>query len=182
MKSMKLYMTLCIMMGLCVGVMAQDIDITKLPGYVNIEEIQIPDEEGKLVDISLGPAVLRLAKDMNEDEGGRLADFISGIYSVRVKAFDVDRDEEEKIRDIMDAYAKKMENDQWERLVLVKSDDERADIRVKFDDDKVVGIFLMAFEPDDEAVFINVVGKHIDLKQIGFLHRGFRGFDHDWFH
>jgi len=175
-------MTLSIMMSLCVGVMAQDIDITKLPGYVNIEEIQIPDEEGKLVDISLGPAVLRLAEDLTEDEGGHFTDFLAGIYSVRVKAFDVGWNEEEKIRDIMDAYAKKMESNQWERLVLVKNDDERADIRVKFDDDKVVGIFLMAFDPDDEAVFINVVGKHIDLKQIGFLHRGFRGFDHDWFH
>ena len=81
----------------------------------------------------------------------------------------------------MDKLGKKMEEAKWESLVRVKKEDERLDIRVKFDGEKAVGIFLMAHDPGDEAAFVNVVGDNIDIKHIGSLGKGFFGLHRDWF-
>ena len=159
----------------------QEVNLEEHPGYIHIEDIKISNKDGKVMDISLGPAFLRFARNMTEDDEGDICRFISGIFSVRVKAFEVGLEESEKIKEIMDTFGKKMEKAKWESLVRVKKADERLDIRVKFEGEKAVGIFLMVHEPGDEAAFVNVVGNNIDIKHIGSLGKGLFGFHRDWF-
>lgn len=189
---MRLFLPLLTILGVCVCAFAQDMDLEirppdqevnleEHPGYIYIEDIKISDRDGRVTDISLGPAFLRFARNLTEDEDADLGRFISGIFSIRVKAFEVDLEESEKVKKIMDKFVKKMEEAKWERLVRVKKEDERLDVRVKFDGEKAVGIFLMAHDPGDEAAFVNVVGDNIDFKHIGSLGKGLFGFHCDWF-
>ena len=45
----------------------------------------------------------------------------------------------------------------WESVVTVNSDDEQVRVFMKFNEENVEGITVMALE-EDEAVFVNVIG------------------------
>ena len=176
----RLLIGLFVVLAVCLGVHAQEFELEKHPGYVDLEKITIPEKTDCVTDITLGPAVLRFIKRMRIDDEDREKG-ISGIFSIRVKAFEVDYDESEKMQGIMNEFEKTMEKKGWENLVRVQKRDERMEIRVKFDDEKAVGIFVMAHESGEEAAFINVVGDDISLDNIHCGRHGLFGFDWDWF-
>ena len=69
---------------------------------------------------------------------------------------------------IIDRIEKKLKGEGWERLVLVKEEDQRVVVSVKSDGEKIVGLLVMALDPSDEAAFVNVVGT-IDFKSLESL-------------
>lgn len=176
----RLLIGLFVVLTVCLGVHAQEFELEKHPGYIDLEKITIPEKADCVTDITLGPAVLRFMKRMKIDDEDREKG-ISGIFSIRVKAFEVDHDESDKIQSIMNEFEKAMEKKGWENLVRVKKRDERMDIRVKFDEEQAVGIFVMAHEPGEEVAFINVVGDDINLDNIHCGRHSLFGFDWDWF-
>ena len=167
MKTSRLFVASLLLLVFCVGVQAQDIDLEKHPGYVNLEEIKIPEKSGKITDISLGPALLKIAQWARDDEDENLKKGLSGIFSIRVKSFEIGYDEAKKIRPIMDKIEEKLIREKWERLVRVKEEDELTNISIKFDDKgKAVGFLLMSLDPGNEVSFVNIIGGDISLKNI----------------
>ncbi len=156
---------------LCVGVQAQNIDLKKQPGYIDLSKIKIPGKAGKVTEISIGPALLKLAAGISESSDEKLSKSLSGIFSIQVKSFEVDSEEAEKIRPVMAEIEKKLNRENWERLVRVKEEDELTIVSIKHDKGKVVGLLVMSLKPGDEASFVNVVG-NIDLKNIGKIGMG----------
>ena len=81
------------------------------------------------------------------------------LHGVRVSVFEKPSVTEEAV-----AYVKTISsnlNQQgWESVVTVNSDDEQVRVFMKFNGENVEGITVMALE-EDEAVFVNVIG---DLK------------------
>ena len=156
---------------LCSTLWAQEIGIKKQPGYVDLSKIEIPGNAGKVTEISLGPALLRLAAGISENSDKTLSKSLSGIFSIQVKSFEVDSKEAKKIRPIMAEIEKKLNRENWESLVRVKEEDELTIISIKHEKNKVVGLLVMSLKPGDEASFVNIVG-NIDLKNIGKLGMG----------
>ena len=159
--------SLLLVMGLLmvsVAVQAQEVDLKKHPGYINLDEIEIPDKAGEITDIDLGPALLQLLQLGKEEDD--LKDGLAGILSIRVKSFEVEYGEAQKIRSIMDKYEKQLVKDNWVRLVRTKKGEEMANISMKFEGGKVVGFFLMSIEPGNEVSFVNIFGGGIDLESI----------------
>ena len=155
----------------CSTLLAQEIDIKKQPGYVDLSKIKIPGKAGKVTEISLGPALLKLAAGISENSDKKLSKTLSGIFSIQVKSFEVDSVEAKKIRPIIAEIEKKLERERWEELVRVKEEDELTIISIKHDKGKVVGLMVMSLQPGDEASFVNIVG-NIDLKNIGKIGMG----------
>ena len=165
------------------GVMAQDVDITRHPGYVDLEEIRIPDKAGKITDIDLGPALLRLAMWAEEEtETAGLTKSLSGLLSIRVKSFDIRRDETERIRAVMEKIDKKLKKEKWEMLVRVKGEEEVMNISLKTTKGKIVGFFMMTLEAGEHVAFANIVGGNIDLESIKRMGMGLEdaGLDSLW--
>lgn len=153
---------------------AQDINVEKHPGYINLEEIEIPSESERIIDISLGPAFLRFINDFLNDKSDKDSRILTGIISIRVKSFDIRLKDTDKIRSIMKQIEEKLGREKWERLVRVKDEDELIDVSMKFEEEKPVGLLLMALDPGDEAAFVNIIGKNIDMKTLGCIRMGLK--------
>lgn len=166
---------LCAMLFVfCLCVKAQDVDVTKLPGYIDLEKIEIPDKAGELMDVSIGPALLKIVQ--GDDSWEKDSDgFLGGIVSVRIKSFEVGHDAFEKVRPIMDEIEKKLKRENWEMLVRVKDDDQTVNVSMKLEGEKIVGILVMAVDPGDDVMFVNVVGSDIRLDRIGRMGLGLGG-------
>ncbi len=46
----------------------------------------------------------------------------------------------------------------WKRLIYIKDDEEIVTVSTKSVDDEMVGLVVVAYEPGEEASFVNVVG------------------------
>jgi len=161
--------TLCLFfLNFFIIVHAGDDDFKKHPGYVNLDEIKIPDKAGEVTEIHLGPALLKLMSIADDDEEDDLSTTLSGIVGIQVKTFEIDPSEAEDIIPIMDRIEEEMNRKGWERLVLVKEKDERVVVSIKPDEGKAVGLLVMSLESSGEASFVNIVGT-IDLKSLSDL-------------
>jgi hypothetical protein len=147
---------------------AQETDLKQYSGYVNLEEIKIPEKAGEVTEITLGPALLKLAAKTSEEGDENLTKALGGILGIQVKTFEIDSAEAESIQPIMDKIEANLNRDGWERLIQVKGKNERTVVSIKYDNDKTAGLFIMSVEPGDEASFVNIVGS-IDLNTIGNL-------------
>jgi len=157
-------LVLLLSLTVCIGVgLGQEADLSKHPGYIDLEKIEIPSTADRVTDISLGPALLKLTEVFYEDEDAKDG---FGITSVRVKSFEIRRRAEEAVRRAMEKIEDQLERDSWESLIRVTGEDEFVRISLKFDGEKPVGLVLLAYETGDEAAFINVVGDNIDFKSI----------------
>ena len=63
---------------------------------------------------------------------------------------------------------KEVEKKGWDRIVRMKDRDEAADVYIKTENDGIIGLLVTAFNEDDEAAFVNIVGD-INLETIGKL-------------
>jgi hypothetical protein len=159
MRKGRVFMPCLLLLVLFVSALAQETDLKKYPGYVNLEEIQIPDKAGDVTEVTLGPALLKLASMVEDDEDEDLDEALSNIHGIQIKTFDIDSSDAVKIQPIMDKIEANLNRDGWERLVQVKGEDERVIVSTKFDDGRMVGFFVMSLEPGDEAAFINIIGE-----------------------
>ncbi len=158
--------------GLFVGfilfthIRAQDMDVKKLPGYIDLEQIPIPNNAGRVTNITLGPPLLQIAtRTMNGDD--ELTETLSGIFSIRVKTFEIDREMTQEIRPKLAAIEEQLNKEDWQKMVEVKDRDDYTIISMKYDKGQAAGLLIMSLN-DDEASFINIVGK-IDIDKIGRL-------------
>ncbi len=156
-------MFLILMMGV-IPLFSQDIDISKLPGYIDLSEIKVPGQSDDVTEISLGPALLNLASQF-ENGDKELSEALRGLVSIQVKNFVIDENESKKIIPIIKKYEMKMKKENWQNLVSVKKAEDIANISVKTMDGKVQGLFIMTFEPNHEVNFVNIVGD-IDFDHI----------------
>jgi hypothetical protein len=136
-----------------------EVDVRKLPGYVDLEQITIPKDAHEVQDIDLGPALLQLAAEAEAHAGGKLAQALGKIRSLRVKAFSLGENRSDQVRKQIDKIQARLEADAWQRLVYVKDGDEVVTVSVKPAGDHFAGMLVMAYEPGKEAAFVNLVGE-----------------------
>ncbi|UCF77684.1 MAG: DUF4252 domain-containing protein [Candidatus Eiseniibacteriota bacterium] len=150
----------------CGTLQAEEVDVKTLPGYVNLEDIKIPGETGKVTEISLGPGLLKLARESADNGDEELTRVLSNLKCIQVKAFEVNQRDRGKIRTAMKLIEARLEKEGWERAVSVKSEDEFVVVSLKQRNGRAVGLLVMALEEDGEAVFANIVGD-FELEDLG---------------
>ena len=146
---------------------AQDIDITKLPGYIDLDDIKIPEKAGRVTEIDLGPGLLSLLSAFSDDEDmdDDLKDNLPGLLSIRLKSFDIELEELSRFRSLITKYEKKLEKNKWQRLVRTRNEDDMSIISIKVEGKKTVGLFIMSLEAGESITFANMVG-HVNLNQL----------------
>ena len=74
MKAHRLALFVLAVAALCTAVQAQKSDFRRMPGYVDLEMIEIPAEAEEVTDIDLGPELLRFASldDSDDDDLSRV--------------------------------------------------------------------------------------------------------------
>ncbi len=166
----KIFTMLLTLLFIWVNVHSQEIDITKHPGYIDLEKIKIPESAGEITDISLGPAMLRMFKSFGDDE--KMSGEMNGLLSIRVKSFEINSELTKKIESIINEIQAKLDKEKWEQLIRVKDRDERTIISMKYEKDRPVGLLIMSYKPLREVTFANIVG-YIDIEKIARMGLGF---------
>ena len=146
---------LALLMLLALPALAGDLD--KEPGYIDLEWIQIPEDADEIQDIDLGPALISAAADAEKRGDSEMYKAFSMIKSLRVKSFSMD-DESEDVDKAVDRINDMLKKKDWKRLIYVKDDEEIVTVSTKSVDDEMVGLMVVAYEPGEEASFVNVVG------------------------
>lgn len=129
------------------------------PGYLDLEWIDIPSYAEEYHDIDLSVMLLSIAEDAKETGDEELAELLAMIKSVRVKAFSVDPDDNRATRRVVEKVNQTLKDDGWRSFIRTKSEDETLTVSTAYDDNnKIVGLMLVVFEPGDSVAFVNVVG------------------------
>ncbi len=70
----------------------EDNEIKQHPGYVNLDEIEIPDDAEETVEVYVNSPLLKLISKATEDEDPEMAELQLKLLMVRVNTFSIDRD------------------------------------------------------------------------------------------
>lgn len=168
MKTQRLIVAVLFLLLCALSAQAQD--LSGHPGYVDLDRIEIPVDASEITEVNLGPELLRMAAKMDNGNEG-LSTALDGLFGIRVKSFGLTPELAGQIRPIVDEIQAQLDNEGWKRLVYVKDGEELVIVSMKYDpadENKVAGLMVIAFEPGDEATFVNIVGS-IDLANMGDL-------------
>ena len=131
--------------------------IEKEPGYIDLDWIEIPDDADEIHDIDLTTMLIDLADDAREEGEAELAELLGVIRSVRLRAFSL-TDRNELTEKTVQKMLEQLEKSDWNRMIYMKSGDEVVSVSTLRHDGDTVGLTVVAYDPEDGAVFINVVG------------------------
>ncbi len=141
-------------------------------------ELQIPDfshlrqKAVDSTDITLDGFLMRIASKFaqadSHDPDSEALSLLQDIKSVRVRTFTFDTDGAYSRADV-DSVRKQLSGPGWSALVQVhkREAQENVDVFVNIENDKVMGLAVIASEPR-EFTIVNIVGS-IDIDKIGSL-------------
>jgi len=135
-------------------------------GYVDFGDLTALDGGEPVVEVSLGSALLGFLAAATREEEPELADALGKLRSIRLNVFRLDSRGVLAARERARAIIDRLEADDWEPAVSVRSDDATVHMYMKMDGDKVAGMTVVTVDPGGEAVFMNIVGE-IDPAQLG---------------
>jgi hypothetical protein len=169
MKAKPLLLTLLMLSLLGAVAQARDTEVAKLPGYVDLEDIRIPADAEEIRDIDLGPPLLKMAAEADTSRQSALTRVLSRLQLIRVKSFSFLPDDADEVRSHVRKIEDRLEKDDWSRLIRVRDEEDSVTLSLKYDQNHIVGLMLVAFSPEDEEVtFLNVVGD-LDLASLAGL-------------
>jgi hypothetical protein len=175
MKAQRLLITLALCTVLAVPALGTE--VSKLPGYVDLDWIRIPDGAAEIQDIVLDPILAGLALKGGATDEASLNQALAMVKSVRVKSFSLasDQDESTVAADVK-KLQERLTKDKWQRLIHVKDGAETVTVSTLYNGADMVGLMLLTYEPGDSATFINVVG-NLDLATLLTLASQMHGTD-----
>ncbi|WP_439106178.1 DUF4252 domain-containing protein [Congregibacter sp.] len=131
-----------------------DEPINDMPGYVDFAELSQNYGEPRVM-VNLGGSLLKLVGTMKHDDPVA-EEALKSLDSVRVHVYDTEG-ETSSAEQRMDTVSSKLETLEWEQIVRVREPDDRVNVYVKYTEDRIQGLMVMAVN-SEEAVFVNVLG------------------------
>lgn len=155
MKARNLIPVLVLASLLALPALAQD--ITKMPGYVDLDWISIPSGATEVQDIVLDPVLAGLAAG-GSDADPALNQALAMVKSVRVKSFSLAGVDEKTVAADVKKLQDRLAKGTWQRLVYMKDGEETVTVSTLTHGGQMAGLMVLTYEPGDSATFINVVG------------------------
>jgi len=156
-------LTIAIMMCLATGVLAGK--VSDQPGYINLDFIEIPDSAEEIQDIDLGPVLKDVVREAKANDDLEIAELLSMVHSLRLRAFSIDETSLKMAEESVAKVTSLMKKDDWDTLMKFKDGPELTTINIKYHKDNMVGLMVVVFDPDNEVMFVNVVGD-LDLGKL----------------
>lgn len=135
------------------------------PGFIDLSFIEIPDDAETIQDINLGLVLKDVIREAKENDDLEIAELLSMIHSLRLRSFSVDKNSLDMARTYVEKVAARLKKDDWDNLMKFKDGSELTTISIKYHKDNMVGLMVVVFDPDDEVLFVNVVGD-LDLGKL----------------
>jgi hypothetical protein len=142
-------------------------DVTKLPGYVDFDTSAIMGDTDAMVEINLSEAMLKFMAGAANLADQEIAETLNGIVDLRIKIYELESVDAERVHPKIDGLVKWFEKNQWSRVIHVKEETETVNIYSRLDGGIMSGLALVVAS-ESELVFINIVGT-IDPARLGAL-------------
>ncbi len=152
--------------------------LQKAPGFVDFGALGADGqlgEEGQLtVRVSLYGAMLRMIAELSASQEPDFAEVVSKLQGIFATIYKVPTTDQERVFRLARETAGRLASRGWQTVVeLHTKEGETSYIQVRTDGERIFGLAVMFFEPDDgTAGFINVVGD-VSPEEIGRLGRTF---------
>ena len=132
-------------------------------GYANLESLGMRDTD-KVMTLSLGPTVLRLAASHIDDEP-ELRELLKSLDGVRIRIYEIEGDAG-RVATRMESMSANLQSEGWEPVVLIREENESTHMLLRVADEQICGMMVLVSDGDTEAVVINLMGK-IQPQQFG---------------
>lgn len=163
------FFTLCAALLLVAPSQAQD-DLADEPGYVDVSAFERFFNRPPKIEVNLSGSLLRMVAKASEESNADLHDLLSKLKGIYVRGFEADSTRLDELDRRMTQIADRLENEGWETVVRVREDGEHANVYVRLQGDAIAGLTVLASDPTDETVFVNIVGE-IHPEEMGKLGR-----------
>lgn len=167
MKSTKLLFAL--LFALTLTAFAQEKDYSTDPGYFDYSEYaQFKNVEPKTAVLLEGSMLKAIAK-MGESKSEKAAEMLASLKLIKVNEFPIAKAELDKTENTVAAMDKKLQSQNWNRIIKTKEKSHFASVYVKMGSDETyAGLFVVAMDKEGDLTLVNIVGK-INLETIGEL-------------
>ncbi len=152
--------------------------LQKAPGFVDFGVLgtggQLGEEGQLTLRVSLYGAMLRMVAELSQSQEPGFADVVSKLQGIFASIYKVPATDQEQVFRLARETAGRLAARGWQTVVeLHTQEGETSYIQVRTDGERIFGLAVMFFEPDDgTAGFINVVGD-VSPEEIGRLGRTF---------
>ena len=123
-------------------------------GYANLDSPGMSDTN-RTMSLSLGPTVLRFAARFMDDEPETQA-LLRSLDGVRIRTYEVNGDNE-RIAQNFEHMGKKLDNDGWQPVMLVREEGELVQMYAKPSNGGMQGLTIVSAD-EEEVVVINIMG------------------------
>lgn len=148
---------------------AQNKDFSNEPGYVDFGDLSSFETGEGVTEVYLEENLLKMVGKIAKESEPDVMDLLNGLKLIKVNSFEVTDDNEAQLLSRMEEINKKLEGQNWQRIVRRKAKNESAYVYVRTgSSDKFTGLVVLALDNPGEAAFVNIVGD-INLETIGKL-------------
>jgi hypothetical protein len=142
--------------------------LTDQPGYVPLDQLDLFPRDKLSVEINIEGALMSLVAAAAKQEDPEFSSLMAGLKAITVQAVPLKGLDEGALRTKIGRTVRWLEDRGWKSTMRVRDKGEETYIYLREIDGKIAGLTLLALQPGDEAVVINIVGR-IDPAQLGRL-------------
>ena len=139
-------------------------DVSRMPGYVDINRLPNTEEVGTSIEVFLRKPLLNMVAMAVRQEDREFAELLDRLHLIQARIFE--NIGSDALGPAVSAITRGLDS-QWERVVRVRENDERIDLFLKFDGEAIAGLYVAIEEGrGNEVVLVNIVGD-IDPAELG---------------
>jgi hypothetical protein len=124
-------------------------------GFADLDSLGVSDTD-RVLTLSIGPALLRFAA-RHVDDDPETRELLRSLDGIRIRIYEIDGDAA-RVAMRMDDMSHKLATSGWERILLVRQEQEQAHMLVKLEGERIRGMTVLVSDGDAEAVVINLMG------------------------
>jgi hypothetical protein len=124
-------------------------------GYADLDSLGMSDTD-RVIALSIGPALLRIAASQVDDEPETRA-LLKSLDGVRIRVYEIDGDAG-RVASRIDNMSHRLQDDGWEPVMLVRKQDEAVHMLLRTSDSQICGLTVLVSDGATEAVVINLMG------------------------
>lgn len=124
-------------------------------GFANLESLGMMDTD-QVMNLSLGPTVLRFAASHIDDEP-EVRELLRSLDGIRIRIYEIDGDVS-RVAQRINRMSGHLQEDGWEPVMLVREENQQTHMLLRMIDGQIRGMTVLVSDGDSEAVVINLMG------------------------